>query len=100
MINDSVTYRVSVTGACVCVWSVLKNDTRLFVCCLKIGINTLKIWSCFVLSYLIKIIVLFNVLCLDLTSAEGPRFDTASAVLFLQQGCGPWTLSCDFVNHN
>ena len=31
--------------------------------------------------------------------AEGPRFDTASALLFLQTGCGLWTLSCDFVHH-
>ena len=27
--------------------------------------------------------------------AEGPRFDTASALLSLQKGCGLWTLSCD-----
>ena len=32
--------------------------------------------------------------------AEGPRFDTASALLSLQKGCGLWTLSCDFVPHN
>ena len=25
----------------------------------------------------------------------GPRFDTASALLSLQKGCGLWTLSCD-----
>ena len=31
--------------------------------------------------------------------AEGPRFDTASALLSLQKGCGLWTLSCDFVHH-
>ena len=30
---------------------------------------------------------------------EGPRFDTASALLSLQKGCGLWTLSCDFVHH-
>ena len=28
-----------------------------------------------------------------------PRFDTASALLSLQKGCGLWTLSCDFVHH-
>ena len=26
---------------------------------------------------------------------EGPRFDTASALLSLQKACGLWTLSCD-----
>ena len=26
--------------------------------------------------------------------AEGPQFDTASALLSLQKGCGLWTLSC------
>ena len=31
--------------------------------------------------------------------AEGTRFDTASALLSLQKGCGLWTLSCDFVHH-
>ena len=31
--------------------------------------------------------------------AEGPQFDTASALLSLQKGCGLWTLSCDFVHH-
>ena len=31
--------------------------------------------------------------------AEGPRFDTASALPSLQKGCGLWTLSCDFVHH-
>ena len=31
--------------------------------------------------------------------AEGPRFDTASALLSLQKGCGLWTLSCGFVHH-
>ena len=31
--------------------------------------------------------------------AEGPRFDTASALLSLQKGCGLWTLSCAFVHH-
>ena len=31
--------------------------------------------------------------------AKGPRFDTASALLSLQKGCGLWTLSCDFVHH-
>ena len=31
--------------------------------------------------------------------AEGPRFDTASALLSLQKGCGLWTPSCDFVDH-
>ena len=31
--------------------------------------------------------------------AEGPRFDTVSALLSLQRGCGLWTLSCDFVHH-
>ena len=31
--------------------------------------------------------------------AEGPRFDTASALLSLRKGCGLWTLSCDFVHH-
>ena len=31
--------------------------------------------------------------------AEGPRFDTASALLSLQKGCGLWILSCDFVHH-
>ena len=31
--------------------------------------------------------------------AEGPRFDTASALLYLQKGCGLWTLTCDFVHH-
>ena len=31
--------------------------------------------------------------------AEGPRFDTASALLSLQKGCGLWALSCDFVHH-
>ena len=30
--------------------------------------------------------------------AEGPRFDTASALFSLQKGCGLWTLSCDFVH--
>ena len=30
---------------------------------------------------------------------EGPRFDTASALLSLQS-CGLWTLSCDFVPRN
>ena len=33
------------------------------------------------------------------TEAEGPRFDTASALLSLQEGCGLWTLSCDCVHH-
>ena len=32
--------------------------------------------------------------------AEGPRLDSASALLSLQKGCGLWTLSCDFVPHN
>ena len=33
--------------------------------------------------------------------AEGPRLDSASAVLFHQKGCGLWTQSCcDFVPHN
>ena len=31
--------------------------------------------------------------------AEGLRFDTASALLALQKGCGLWTLSRDFVHH-
>ena len=31
--------------------------------------------------------------------AEGPRLDSASALLSLQKGCGLWTLSCDFVPH-
>ena len=31
--------------------------------------------------------------------AEGPRFDTASALLSLQKGCSLWTVSCDFVHH-
>ena len=31
--------------------------------------------------------------------AEGPRFESASALLSLQKGCGLWTLSCDFVRH-
>ena len=31
--------------------------------------------------------------------AKGPRFDTASALLTLQKGCGLWTLPCDFVHH-
>ena len=30
---------------------------------------------------------------------KDPRFDTASALLSLQKGCGLWTLSCDFVRH-
>ena len=30
---------------------------------------------------------------------EGPRFDTASALLSPQNGFGLWTLSCDFVHH-
>ena len=30
---------------------------------------------------------------------EGPQFNTASALLSLQKGCGLWTLSCDFVHH-
>ena len=30
-------------------------------------------------------------------SAEGPRFDSASALLPLQKGCGLWTQSSDFV---
>ena len=29
--------------------------------------------------------------------AEGPRFDSASALSSLQKGCGLWTPSCDFV---
>ena len=32
--------------------------------------------------------------------AEGPVFDSASAVLSLQNGCGLLTLSCDFVPHS
>ena len=32
--------------------------------------------------------------------AEGPRFDTASALLSFRKVCGLWTLSCDFVCHN
>ena len=31
--------------------------------------------------------------------AEGPRFDTASALLSLQKDGGLWTLSCDIVYH-
>ena len=31
--------------------------------------------------------------------AEGPRFDTASALLSLQKGWGLWTLSEDSVRH-
>ena len=31
--------------------------------------------------------------------AEGPRFDTTSALLSLQKGCGLWTLFSDFVRH-
>ena len=30
--------------------------------------------------------------------AEGPRFNTASALLSLQKGCGLWTLCCDFAS--
>ena len=33
------------------------------------------------------------------SKAEGPWFDTASALLSLQKGCGLWTLPCDFVHH-
>ena len=32
--------------------------------------------------------------------AEGPRIDSASALLSLQKGCGLWTLFCDFVPYN
>ena len=32
--------------------------------------------------------------------AEGPRFESASALLSLQKGFGLWTLSCYFVPHN
>jgi len=33
--------------------------------------------------------------------AEGPRLDSASALLFHQKGCGLWTQSCcDFAPHN
>ena len=32
--------------------------------------------------------------------AEGPRLDSASALFFLQKGCGLWTQSYDFVSHN
>jgi len=32
--------------------------------------------------------------------AEGPRLDSASAVLSLQEGCGLWTLSCAFGPQN
>ena len=31
---------------------------------------------------------------------EGPRFESAPALLYLQKGCGLWTLSCNFVPHN
>ena len=31
---------------------------------------------------------------------DGPQFDSASALLCLQQGCGLWTPSGDFVPHN
>ena len=31
--------------------------------------------------------------------AEGLRFESASALISLQKGCGLWTLSCDFVDH-
>ena len=34
-----------------------------------------------------------------LGTQAGPRFDTASALLFLQKGCGLWTLSCDSAHH-
>ena len=31
---------------------------------------------------------------------EGPRLNSALALLSLQKGCGVWTLSCDFVPDN
>ena len=34
-----------------------------------------------------------------LVAVMGLWFDTASALLSLQKGCGLWTLSCDFVHH-